>query len=359
MSGPPINTIGPMTKRLASVSKSFKKVKAPEELAPSHAIISSAWELAQNAFTMRVAGGVGQQHRHRAARLVRRGRRADALSARARGSADHDGAAGRQVITPRRIRLLRAPDLAGYRSTLVDLARDLDPSSAADTFVLVPTSAAAEQLARTLDDRLPDHRARAHAGSRSRSVRSPDRAIAGTAAPPERHSSAKHCWPPAPAKPKKAARRRRFTCVRRSSPRCSRSTTTPPPWPQRRRFRSPAERRARTGGRIGSRRRATARSNAIPVGGVSRLRGPAPGGRRGRRARRAGAVAGDAGGDAPAARDRGDRRSAVRSRRLLARGRRDADDDCRPRDDRHPLDRATCSTPVISIACGWRSWRSR
>ena len=54
MSGPPINTIGPLTKRLASVSKSFKKVKAPEELAPAHAIISSAWELAQNAFTMRV-----------------------------------------------------------------------------------------------------------------------------------------------------------------------------------------------------------------------------------------------------------------------------------------------------------------
>ena len=54
MNGPPINTFGPLTKRLASVSKSFKKVKAPEELAPSHAIISSAWELAQNAFTMRV-----------------------------------------------------------------------------------------------------------------------------------------------------------------------------------------------------------------------------------------------------------------------------------------------------------------
>jgi hypothetical protein len=54
MNGPPINTIGPLTQRLASVSKSFKKVKAPEELAPSHAIISSAWELAQNAFTMRV-----------------------------------------------------------------------------------------------------------------------------------------------------------------------------------------------------------------------------------------------------------------------------------------------------------------
>ena len=62
------------------------------------------------------------------------------------------------MITPRRIRLFRAPDLAGYRSTLADLARALDPSSAADTFVLVPTTAAAaEQLARTLDDRLPDH----------------------------------------------------------------------------------------------------------------------------------------------------------------------------------------------------------
>jgi hypothetical protein len=54
MSGPPINAIGPLTKRLASVSRGFQKVKAPEELAPQHAIISNAWELAQNAFTMRV-----------------------------------------------------------------------------------------------------------------------------------------------------------------------------------------------------------------------------------------------------------------------------------------------------------------
>jgi hypothetical protein len=54
------------------------------------------------------------------------------------------------VITPRRIRLLRSTDLAGYRSTLVDLTRNLDSSSAADTFVVVPTSAAREQLARTL-----------------------------------------------------------------------------------------------------------------------------------------------------------------------------------------------------------------
>jgi RecB family exonuclease len=71
------------------------------------------------------------------------------------------------VITPRRIRLLGAPDLAGYRSTLVDLTRALDASTAADTFVIVPTTAAAEQLRRTLDARLRDHPHRPQIGPRA------------------------------------------------------------------------------------------------------------------------------------------------------------------------------------------------
>jgi RecB family exonuclease len=75
------------------------------------------------------------------------------------------------VITPRRIRLLRAPDLAGYRSQIVELARGLTAERAADTFVLVPTRAAAEQLRRTLEDRLlvtaGDQVAWPHIGSRS------------------------------------------------------------------------------------------------------------------------------------------------------------------------------------------------
>lgn len=54
------------------------------------------------------------------------------------------------MITPRRTRLLRAPDLSGFRSHLVALAAGLDAAAAADTFVLVPTRAAAEQLRRTL-----------------------------------------------------------------------------------------------------------------------------------------------------------------------------------------------------------------
>lgn len=71
------------------------------------------------------------------------------------------------MITPRRIRLLGTPDLAGYRSTLVNLTRALDLSTAADTFVVVPTTAAAEQLRRTLDARLRDHAPRPHIGPRS------------------------------------------------------------------------------------------------------------------------------------------------------------------------------------------------
>ena len=54
MSGPPATTIAPLTRRLASASRGFQKVKAPDELAPAHAIIGNAWELAHNAFTMRV-----------------------------------------------------------------------------------------------------------------------------------------------------------------------------------------------------------------------------------------------------------------------------------------------------------------
>ena len=53
-------------------------------------------------------------------------------------------------MTIRRTRLVRAADLASYRQHLIDLARQLDSHAAADTFVLVPTEAAAQQLRRTL-----------------------------------------------------------------------------------------------------------------------------------------------------------------------------------------------------------------
>ena len=54
MSGPPVNSISSLTKRLTSASRSFRKVVAPGELAAAHAVIASAWELADNAFRLRM-----------------------------------------------------------------------------------------------------------------------------------------------------------------------------------------------------------------------------------------------------------------------------------------------------------------
>ena len=53
------------------------------------------------------------------------------------------------MITPRRTRLLRAADLAGFRAHLAAIARE-----GGDAFVVVPTQAAGEQLRRTLRLRL-------------------------------------------------------------------------------------------------------------------------------------------------------------------------------------------------------------
>ena len=57
------------------------------------------------------------------------------------------------MITPRRISLTRAPDLAAFRTTLTDWILALSYAQARDTCVLVPTRAAAEQLRRTVEDR--------------------------------------------------------------------------------------------------------------------------------------------------------------------------------------------------------------
>ena len=54
MMGPPVNSIEPLTKRLARANKGFRKVVAPDALAANHAVIASAWELADNAFRLRV-----------------------------------------------------------------------------------------------------------------------------------------------------------------------------------------------------------------------------------------------------------------------------------------------------------------
>ena len=52
--GPPSHSIAPLTRRLAEANKNFLKVVPPTELAASHAVITSAWELADNAFRLRL-----------------------------------------------------------------------------------------------------------------------------------------------------------------------------------------------------------------------------------------------------------------------------------------------------------------
>jgi len=54
MSGPPISKLEPLTKRLARANRGFRKVAPPDALASNHAVIASAWELADNAFRLRV-----------------------------------------------------------------------------------------------------------------------------------------------------------------------------------------------------------------------------------------------------------------------------------------------------------------
>lgn len=53
MRGPSTIAIAPLSKRLSKSAKSVAKVKAPEELASGHALIRSAWELADNALRLR------------------------------------------------------------------------------------------------------------------------------------------------------------------------------------------------------------------------------------------------------------------------------------------------------------------
>lgn len=54
MTGPPVTTIDSLMKRLSAASRGFRKVVAPDELANGHAVIASAWELAGNAFRLRL-----------------------------------------------------------------------------------------------------------------------------------------------------------------------------------------------------------------------------------------------------------------------------------------------------------------
>jgi hypothetical protein len=58
------------------------------------------------------------------------------------------------VITPRRTRLIRVPDLPAFQRAIAAVACDADPWRARDTAILVPNRAAGGELRRTLENRL-------------------------------------------------------------------------------------------------------------------------------------------------------------------------------------------------------------
>ncbi len=53
MNGPPPTSIAELTKRLDAAARKLSKVTPPDDLAPAHALIASAWELAGNALKLR------------------------------------------------------------------------------------------------------------------------------------------------------------------------------------------------------------------------------------------------------------------------------------------------------------------
>lgn len=59
MSGPIADTIVPLAKRMARAARNMAKVVPPDELAQGHALIASAWELADNALRLRLEAVAG------------------------------------------------------------------------------------------------------------------------------------------------------------------------------------------------------------------------------------------------------------------------------------------------------------
>src|SRR5438128_11733318 len=86
-------------------------------------------------------------------RVICSGRRAHAgLSSQKRHSGS-TASSPTSVITPRRTRLVRVPDLHAFRRALVELSLARDSHDARSRIVLVPTRSAARQLCRTLSER--------------------------------------------------------------------------------------------------------------------------------------------------------------------------------------------------------------
>ena len=159
--GPPATRLPSIIERWRREGLRLDRITPPAAMQPIHALFRSAWAMAEQAFTLRLSAAAGNDAvRAQQASSAAAG----ALMLLGRARADLDAAldtpdAVHSVITPRRTRLLRVPSLRGMQDVLTGLVSDLDLETAADTFVVVPTRAAGEQLRRTVEDRLLQTRA--------------------------------------------------------------------------------------------------------------------------------------------------------------------------------------------------------
>ena len=59
MTGPPTNRVGPLAAKLTRSARKLSQVDPPPDMAGSHALVRSAWELAENAFRLRLESVAG------------------------------------------------------------------------------------------------------------------------------------------------------------------------------------------------------------------------------------------------------------------------------------------------------------
>ena len=94
-------------------------ISPPEELTARARRVRQRGHLAENAARIRREATLAEQHRARVGRLVGGGGSADARRQGANRHSDAAAAASTAVITPRRTRLVRVPDLQAFRQAIV------------------------------------------------------------------------------------------------------------------------------------------------------------------------------------------------------------------------------------------------
>ena len=159
--GPPAPRLPSIIERWRREGLRLDRISPPAAMQPIHALFRSAWAMAEQAFTLRLSAAAGNDTMRAQQASSAAGRRPDAPGTspgRSRRRLDTPDAV-HSVITPRRTRLLRVPSLRGMQDLLAGLISDLDLETATDTFVVVPTRAAGEQLRRSVEDRLLQSRA--------------------------------------------------------------------------------------------------------------------------------------------------------------------------------------------------------